>query len=359
MATVTRRPPCKCKDKSRCGHKPWVARVWADGRQQQASFKTKGEASGFILKVEQSKRDGAFADPRGDAETFGDAARRMIASKRTANTREVYATVLNVHLADFAGRRLRDVANDRAGVQEATVNHPRGKVMLSVLRETCQEAVNNGKLSGHRLNGLKANHVPGKRDLIEHTPQQIDTLARAMGDEEGELAVRLSRSLGLRAEEALALSSSDFITSIDKQVTAHVWHQFDKKTGESIPLKSKRDFKGRDIPVPPTLARMVREYVAKHGEGRLFSIKYRRYLERFHKAAKVAGLPDNFIPHQLRHGFATTLLAKNMPLTDVSRWLGDDPRTVASTYAHLLRGQEDRARDLLEADLAEELQIAA
>jgi hypothetical protein len=64
-----------------------------------------------------------------------------------------------------ATSRWRPVAkspNDRDGVKAATVNHPQGKRMLSVLRETCQGAVNAGRLNRHRLNELTCNHAPGQ-----------------------------------------------------------------------------------------------------------------------------------------------------------------------------------------------------
>ncbi len=135
---------------------------------------------------------------------------------------------------------------------------------------------------------------------------------------------------------------------IDRNVMCHVWQQ---RSAERT-LKSRQDFDGRDIPVAPTLARLVGAHVARHGEGDLFTVKYRAFLAGFHKAASAAGLPDKFSPRPLRHGFASTLLSQGIALTDVARWMVDDPRTVASAYAHLMPGQADSARDLLGADCA-------
>jgi hypothetical protein len=67
-------------------------------------------------------------------------------------------------------------------------------------------------------------------------------------------------------------------------------------------------------------------------------------------SSRAAGLPAGFTPHQLRHGFASTLLPAGVALTDVARWMGDEPRTVASVYAHLMPGQTERTLALLEQD---------
>ena len=48
----------------------------------------------------------------------------------------------------------------------------------------------------------------------------------------------------------------------------------------------------------------------------------RSYQEDFQRAAAKAGLPPEFIPHSLRHLYASTALAEGIPITEVSRWLG-------------------------------------
>lgn len=49
----------------------------------------------------------------------------------------------------------------------------------------------------------------------------------------------------------------------------------------------------------------------------------RTYQEDFERAAGKAGLPAEFIPHSLRHCYASTAsLAPGIPITEVSRWLG-------------------------------------
>lgn len=57
--------------------------------------------------------------------------------------------------------------------------------------------------------------------------------------------------------------------------------------------------------------------------------------ERFVTTRKAAGLPAGTL-HILRHTSATIALAEGVPLHVVAARLGDDPKTVLATYAHLL-----------------------
>jgi len=64
----------------------------------------------------------------------------------------------------------------------------------------------------------------------------------------------------------------------------------------------------------------------------------------------VAGLPDKFVPHSLRHYFASLALAPGIPITDVSRWLGHKSIEVTyRIYGHLVPGSWERAREVLDA----------
>ena len=53
--------------------------------------------------------------------------------------------------------------------------------------------------------------------------------------------------------------------------------------------------------------------------------KYQQYgtvYERFMNATEKAGIPAGFTPHSLRHGFASAMLSKGVPIADVAHWPG-------------------------------------
>jgi integrase len=82
----------------------------------------------------------------------------------------------------------------------------------------------------------------------------------------------------------------------------------------------------------------------------------RSYQDEFARAARKAGLPSQFIPHSLRHYLASTALARGIPITDVSQWLGH--RSIEVTYRiyrHLMPSAWDRARTALDQAYLEAL----
>jgi hypothetical protein len=99
-------------------------------------------------------------------------------------------------------------------------------------------------------------------------------------------------------------------------------------------------------------------HVADHGttpdgylfQGRKYKLVVRRsYQQDFQRAAARAGLPPDFIPHSLRHLYASVALAEGIPITEVSRWLGH--RSIEVThqiYGHLVPNSLGRARTALD-----------
>jgi integrase len=74
--------------------------------------------------------------------------------------------------------------------------------------------------------------------------------------------------------------------------------------------------------------------------------------DRFLRLRKAAGIPVGTL-HVLRHTHATILLTEGVPLHVVAARLGDDPKTVLSTYAHLLPHSDSGAAETAAAVLAD------
>jgi integrase len=73
--------------------------------------------------------------------------------------------------------------------------------------------------------------------------------------------------------------------------------------------------------------------------------------EWFVSARKAAGIPSGTL-HILRHTSATLALSEGVPLHVVAARLGDDPKTVLSTYAHLLPHSDSMAADIIAAAIS-------
>jgi len=63
-----------------------------------------------------------------------------------------------------------------------------------------------------------------------------------------------------------------------------------------------------------------------------------------------AGLPESTTTHDLRHAYASLLLAAGEFVVTVANRLGHaNPNVTLSMYAHLIENQDDRTRKALES----------
>jgi integrase len=166
------------------------------------------------------------------------------------------------------------------------------------------------------------------------------------------LTIWLMRGCGLRIEEALGVHREDFRSPRILRLTGQASRDGNKK----LPLKHRKRGEYRDVVVPGWLWEIVKDLP----EGPLCPGNYRFYplyetvRQQFHGAAKNAGIPAGFRPHSLRHAFASTLLSRGVPITDVARWMGHkDIRETFNTYSHFMPEAEDRGVAVLDAEYAE------
>ena len=76
-----------------------------------------------------------------------------------------------------------------------------------------------------------------------------------------------------------------------------------------------------------------------------------RLTQWFSEHRKAAGIPTGSL-HILRHASATLALTAGVPVHIVVARLGDDAKTVLSTYAHLLPQSDELAAERVAAALA-------
>ena len=75
-----------------------------------------------------------------------------------------------------------------------------------------------------------------------------------------------------------------------------------------------------------------------------------RLTEWFSAHRKAAGIPTGTL-HTLRHTVATLALTEGIPVHIVAARLGDDAKTVLSTYSHLLPQSDELAAERVAAAL--------
>lgn len=354
---------CDCKVKRTCPH-GWTLRYYLDGKQKEQTFRDTLDGSGKRVygSGQQLAKDAAaamFRAKRASDETFADKKLAEVPflpyceewiGRRSPSTRAIYMSTLNRIRKDLAGRTLRQVANDREGAQRLIDAAPESYKLRTrvILVSPLNEAVKAGRITGHRLRGLDVAAETSQRAEFEWASRtQLETMATALGDRG--LLVWLGRLAGMRLGEALGLNIADFrengtVIRLERQRLAN---------GTLGPLKQRKAGEFRDIPCPRALWARVQD-APRDADGFFFNAEWRpTVMAAIKKAQTAAGLPGEFVPHWLRHMYASELLDKLVPITDVSRFLGHKNISVTNAvYGHLAPSSLGRARDVLDAEWA-------
>jgi integrase len=188
----------------------------------------------------------------------------------------------------------------------------------------------------------------GQRPYVA-TTEQVWALHDAIGDHLRP-AILLGAFVGLRTAEVVGLrvGDVDFTRGIVRPVR--------QSGGE--PLKS--DVARTPLPIPQELALTLSaavaqwggDYVVSDGAGRQTSTWA---IERAIRSAraKVAGLPEGFRFHNLRHYLASLLIASGLDVKVVKHRLRHaSAKTTLDTYGHLWPDSDESARAAVGAVLA-------
>jgi integrase len=184
--------------------------------------------------------------------------------------------------------------------------------------------------------------------VVPLTVAQVRALADAMREQSRAMVIAQA-GLGLRLGELLALRVQD----IDfLRRTARVEFQIAPRTKTRTEPKTPRS--RRTIPLPQVVADTLAAHIAQFppvDDGSLFTTStgqvYGReyYGALFVAAVQRAGLPGGTTSHDLRHHYASVLLAAGESVVAVAERLGHENATlVLKTYGHLMPDSEDRTR---------------
>jgi integrase len=363
MARIYKR--CNCPEPTwrSCPH-AWVVRYRTPGgrasNQREQSFTAKREADDFALKVEHDKRAHVFIDPRGGQALFRVEAETWLSRHLGAdNSISTYRSVLRAHvLPAIGGKRLAAVRRDDikhliAAMRAKGLSASRIRAAHLVISAVFSEAVRDKKLAESPCIAIELPGVVIEKDFIIPTHAQAEALAAGLPSDWAS-TIWLMHGCGLRIGEALAVNVR---CRIADGTILRVHEQVDQQA-RLCPLKFRKKGDYRDIPIPQYVADAIDKHIADHGttsdgylyQGRKYKLVIRRsYQQDFARSAAKAGLPPQFVPHSLRHCFASAALAHGIPITEVSRWLGH--RSIDTThriYGHIVPSSLDRARAVLD-----------
>ncbi|WP_347956455.1 tyrosine-type recombinase/integrase [Gordonia aichiensis] len=222
----------------------------------------------------------------------------------------------------------------------------------SRLSQILGDAVLDGVL-GRNPCSKRTSPPSGDQKPYVATTEQVWALYEAI-EEPLQAAVLLGAFVGLRVSEAAALRVQDVDFMRGIVLPVQQWPAEELKTeGSSQPL-----------PIPQELVVMLSESVRKYpsskgmvltqGPGTDHAAPWT--IERAMRDAreKVAGLPDGFSFHDLRHYLASLLIASGADVKTVqSRLRHASARTTLDTYTHLWPDADESTRSAIGAVIAE------
>jgi integrase len=325
-----------------------------DGRQRSKSFTKKGDAERFRAAIVSDLANGRYIDPH-DRTTVAEYAWKWVAGRvhRPTTARRVEGSI-RVHIegTSLGGRRLAVVrpsevqawVSERARVLAPTTL----RNLVSLLRSIYAAAVLDRLVAVSPVVRLTLPSARRER-VVPLTIDQVRALADAIPHRNRAMVI-VQAGLGLRIGELLALRAED--VDAGARMVRIEWQL---APGSKVRSEPKTPRSRRVVPLPD----VVRDAVAAHVEvyppgpdGSLFTTRFGAPYRHdyygaqiFIRATRRAGLPPGTTTHDLRHHYASVLLAAGESVVAVAERLGhDNANLVLSTYGHLMPDSEDRTR---------------
>lgn len=342
------------------GADSWLVR-WRDpeGRQRKKSFSRAAEARRYAAIVEADMARGQYVD-LAQRITVVEYARSWAASRphRPTTARRTIGLIDNhIDGTKLGSRRLAEVkpsevqswASERARVLSPATT--RG--LVGLLRSVYAAAVLDRLVPFSPVVRIALPRVERPR-VVPLTVVQVAALADAMPDRyramvitQAGLGLRIGELLGLRVEDV------DFLRR-----TIRIEWQFTNGSKERSEPKTPRS--RRTVPAPQVVLNAIAGHLASYpaaDDGSVFTTTAEKAVghmyyghQLFRRAVASAGLPEGTTSHDLRHHFASLLLAAGESVVAVAERLGhDDASLVLSTYGHLMPDSEDRTRKAVDA----------
>jgi integrase len=340
----------------------WVAR-WrdADRKQRWKTFDRKIDADRFLTAVLADLQRGTYIDPRAGAVPLGEyATGRWLPAQVhiRRNTAETYTSHLSTWIVPLLGDRrvgaIRrpDVVSFVAALRAEGLAPSTIATIYAVLRAVMGSAKADGLIPANPCEDVPLPRV--EQRVVEPLPAAAVLALAAAITARYELSVWLGAGLGLRLGEAtgLTLPRVDFLRR-----NVHVVQQMQGR--RLSPLKtraSQRVVPADDLVLQKTAAHVERWPPGEHGvliTNRLGQpVQRNSFGDRWRLAVREAGLPAGTRFHDLRHFYASTLIAAGAHPKVVQERLGHATMAeTMDTYSHLFPAAADTGRGALDAAL--------
>lgn len=344
--------------------KRWVAR-WRDeqGKQRKKSFRRKRDAESHLSKVDVDLAHGTYVDPRAGLVTVRDYAKRTWLPAQVhlrPNTVTQYEQHLKNHIFPALGDRKigslkRSEIKNFVASTSAKLAPTTTQTVYAILRALLASAVDDGVIANNPCSRVPLPRVEAR--VVEPMPAaSVLALADAITSRY-RIAVLLGAGAGLREGEALGVT----VPRIDF-LRRRLFVEEQMQNGVLSPLKTKAS--RRVVPLDDAVLSEVTAHMQRFEPGPeqlLVTNRCRRPVHRspfgqcWQEAVKAARLPKGTRFHDLRHFYASTLIAAGLHPKAIQARLGHATITeTMDTYGHLFPDAEDAARGALDAVLRDD-----
>jgi integrase len=346
--------------------KRWLA-LWigADSQEHSKAFAKQSDAEKYATVMEADALRGIrYADPRRGAITvreYGEDVFLPSMLHLRPNSADTYAARLHTQIYPLLGNRKMGTIT-RTDVQ-SLINALSGRLAPATIRTThavlrvmMQSAVDADPqvIPVNPCTRIKVPR-PGKR-VVEPLPAAAVAALHDTITPRYRVMVALGAGLGLREGEALGLTMAR-VDFLHRRV--HIREQAQR--GKLTELKTAAST--RTIPADEWVLNEISAHVQRYGAGPGEMIVANRsggILQRsnfwtyWHRAVTAAGLPEGTRFHDLRHFYASTLIAANLNPKVIQVRLGH--ATIAETmdtYGHLFPEAGDLGRGAIDSILGQ------
>ncbi|MGW6745941.1 tyrosine-type recombinase/integrase [Streptomyces sp. NPDC055025] len=338
------------------------------------TFKKKSDAQAYERKVLDAKDNGLAVRPKHLRTTFLAYSEEWIKRPgRKPGTQESYEMNMAKHIQPaFGGMFLHRI--DAVDVQR-WIDHdlvPKGlaprtiHLIYATFRSCIISAVRKRIIPFSPCVDIVLPEIT-RKGIVPATREQIWALYEAM-PEHSRALIMLGVGCGLRSGEAFGLcrDSIDFAAGtlvVQRQVIV-----LKNKKPLLVDYNKTKSSHGREVPLPAFTHRVLLDHLDSQSvlvdtEGReiLFRssrgnvIRRNAFYKTFKRALAVAGLPEDFRFHDLRHSFASHALDQGVAESTVQIYMGHaSPDELREVYRHQVKGAAARDRKALETVFFEE-----
>jgi integrase len=331
------------------------------GPEVTKAHATEVEADLWLAEQHVAAGRGVLVDPRGPKTLVGEWWKVFMAERHLAPTsRQTYERHWKKYIAPaFAHRQLGSL---RRGEIQAWVNRlpvgPRSAgTILAVFQSCLKAAVLDDLIVKSYAVGVKAPRA-ARRKLIVPTPEEVAALADAIFGRY-RIGVHLAAECGLREGEILGLRVDDLDLLGRRLQVFRQAQTLDGGVVLDLPLKSEAAY--RTVPLAPETAEVIawhlKRYPARGGLVLTTSpglpVRRQNFVEAWTKAKIRAGIDRPLRFHDLRHRYASVLIADGLDALTVKTLMGHSSITETyDTYGHMFPDQSERAAQAVARQIA-------